>query len=73
MESRTITQIQNSRVDEHNNLVLEVEDQTGIIKIILSSSSRESFENALRKWKVVREKREEIKKLRAVIEAENKA
>ena len=72
MESRSITKIQSSKVDEHNKLVLEVTDQTGIAQITLNADLWKSFENAVRKWRVVREKREEIKRLQAVIEAENK-
>ncbi len=72
MESRSITKIQNSKVDKQNNLVLEVTDQTGIIQITLNADLWEGFENAVRKWKVVREKREEIERLQAVIKAENK-
>ena len=72
MESRSITKIQSSKVDQQNNLTLEVTDKTGIVGITFSADLWESFENALRKWKVVREKREEIKRLQAVIEAENK-
>ena len=72
MESRSITKIQSSKVDQQNNLTLEVTDQTGIVQITFTTDLWEGFENALRKWRVVREKREEIKRLQAVIEAENK-
>jgi len=72
MESRFIDTIENSWVDENNDLILTVMDRTGrLMKITFGRSSEENFKTALGKWKTVREKREEIEKLQAVIEAKN--
>ena len=72
MESRYIDTIENSWVSENNDLILKVIDRTGrLIEITFGKNSEESFKTALGKWKTVKEKRGEIEKLQAVIEAKN--